>query len=97
MPFVLAACGLLIAALALLLIGIPGGGGKGGGPLSPVAEAAEHTASVAGARFEGTGSGSFGTGSVQMSFDGRLQLRDRTLPDGHADPVDQPAARSRRR
>ena len=70
MPFVLAACGLLIAALALLLIGIPGGGGKGGGPLSPVAEAAEHTASVPGARFEGTGSGTFGTGSVQMTFEG---------------------------
>ena len=65
----LAACGLLIAAVALLLFGIPGGAERGG-PLSPIAEAAEHTASVPGARFRGTGSGSFGTGSVQMSSTG---------------------------
>ena len=51
-PFVLAACGLLIAAVALLLFGIPGGSDRGG-PLSPIAEAAEHTASVPGARFSG--------------------------------------------
>jgi hypothetical protein len=68
-PFVLAACGLLIAAVALLLFVLPGGSG-GGGPLSPIAEAAEHTASVPGARFSGTGSGSFGGGSLQMQFDG---------------------------
>ena len=68
-PLAVLAGVLVIAAVAMLLIGIPGGGG-GGGPLSPIAQAAERTATAPGARFTGTASGSVSGVSMQMQFDG---------------------------
>jgi hypothetical protein len=68
----LVGCLVVVAAVVMLLVGIPGGGGGAGGPLSPVAQAAERTASVGGARFSGTGTGSFSGASIQMTFDGEF-------------------------
>jgi hypothetical protein len=58
----------LIAAFGLLLL-MPGGD-DGSTALSPIAQAAETTAAVSGARFEGSGTGSFEGGSMTMNFNG---------------------------
>jgi hypothetical protein len=59
----------LIAAIGLLLT-MPGGSNTNSTALSPLAQAAERTAAVAGARFSGTGSGTFPGGSMTMTFSG---------------------------
>jgi hypothetical protein len=80
-PFLLVALVVAIAAVAVLLVGIPGGGG-GGGPLSPIARAAERTATATGARFAGTASGSVSGMSMQMRFDGSFSgTEDRSQID----------------
>jgi hypothetical protein len=59
----------LVAAIGLLLT-MPGGSDQRSTALSPIAQAAEQTAALPGARFEGSGSGSFAEGSMTMKFSG---------------------------
>lgn len=59
----------MVAAIGLLLT-MPGGSKTTSTALSPIAQAAERTARVSGARFTGTGSGSFEGGSMTMTMSG---------------------------
>ena len=68
-PFAVVIGAALIAAIGLLLL-MPGGSKNGSTALSPIAQAAEKTASVSGARFEGSGTGTFEGGSMTMNFNG---------------------------
>jgi hypothetical protein len=59
----------MVAAIGLLLL-MPGGSENGSTALSPIAQAAEKTASVSGGRFTGTGSGSAAGMTMSLNFNG---------------------------
>jgi hypothetical protein len=59
----------VLAALALAVFGL-GGGSTAPAPFAPIAQAAERTADLSGARFSGTGSGTSAGIQMQMTFSG---------------------------
>jgi hypothetical protein len=88
-PFwVVAVIAVVLAAGAGLAFGLPGGSDKGA-PLTAIAEAAQRTGELSGARFSGTGTGSGSGFEMQMSFEGayntetgRSEMRMETTSPG---------------
>jgi hypothetical protein len=67
--WLLAAVAVVLALGAALAFGLPGGSGDGA-PSTAIAEAAQRTSELSGARFSGTGTGSGAGFEFQMSFEG---------------------------
>jgi len=83
-----AAAAVLLVVAAGLAFGLPGGS-KDGAPLTAIAQAAQQTSDVSGARFSGTGIGSGSGFEMQMSFEGayntetnRSEMRMETTTPG---------------